>query len=177
MSSITKKTTREQLAAIVVSKLQEKGFSAMLVGGSVVSIYTDNEYESRDLDFICPASHKSVTEAMEELGFNAKGKDFYHAESQFTVEFPTGPAAIGDMEPVVPEGEIEVDGVAIKLFSPTQCVMDRLAWFYFNNDRQCLDQAVMVGQKHAINLDKIKRWSKDEGELEKYEVFLSRLKG
>ena len=49
MKKIVAQTTREQLAAIVVSKLEEKGISAFLVGGSVVSIYTDNEYASKDL--------------------------------------------------------------------------------------------------------------------------------
>lgn len=172
---IDQATTRIQLAAIVVSKLAEKGFSTILVGGSVVSIYTDNEYESKDLDFISPANHQEIALAMKELGFSQKGKDFYHSNCHFTVEFPSGPAGIGDMEPVKPEGEIEVDGVIIKLFSPTQCVMDRLAWFYFSNDRQGLEQALLVCKRQEVNLDKVRRWSKAEGELEKFEVFLTHL--
>ena len=76
------------------------------------------------------------------------------------------------MEPVEPEGEIEVDGVSIKLYSPTQCVMDRLSWFYFSNDRQGLEQAVMVCKKQPVDLKKVEEWSRSEGEIDKYEIFL-----
>ena len=44
MKKISGKTTREQLAAIIVAKLEEKKIPAVLVGGSVVSIYSEGEY-------------------------------------------------------------------------------------------------------------------------------------
>lgn len=65
------------------------------------------------------------------------GKDFAHPDTDITVEFRTGPIGIGETVPVVPEGEHVVDGVTFKLFSPTQCVMDRLLNFFYYNDRQC----------------------------------------
>jgi hypothetical protein len=34
--------------------------SAVLVGGAVVSIYTNNKYESYDLDFISPDDHVKI---------------------------------------------------------------------------------------------------------------------
>lgn len=55
--------------------------------------------------------------------------------------------------------------------------MDRLAWFYFSNDRQSLEQALLVCRSQNVNFDKVKKWSEDEGELEKYEIFLLRLRG
>lgn len=177
MSKITAKTTREELAAIVVKKLADHKIDAVLVGGSVVSIYTNNKYVSNDLDFISPADQKRIGNAMSELGFTAEGKDFVHANSSFTVEFPTGPLAIGDDLPVIPEGSLKVSGVTIKMFSPTQSVMDRLTWFYFSNDRQCLDQALMIAQQHPINVEKVKEWSTREHQMEKFNVFLNRLKG
>jgi hypothetical protein len=173
--AITSKTTRQQLAALVVDKLRHHKIDAVLVGGSVVSIYTDNKYESNDLDFISPASHKKIVEAMSELGFTAKGKDFIHPDTKFTVEFPTGPIGIGDDQPVQPEGKITVDGVDVKLLSPTQSVMDRLISFFVFNDRQCLDQAVWIAEKHPINLDQVKAWAKRENQEEKLTVFLSRI--
>lgn len=176
MSKITQTTTREQLAAIVVQKLTEHKIDAVLVGGSVVSIYTNNKYVSYDLDFISPADHKRIEKAMSELGFKTQGKDFVHDHTSFTVEFPTGPLAIGDDLPIEPEGKLKVSGVTIKMFSPTQSVMDRLTWFYFSNDRQCLDQAIMIAQQHPISLDKVRDWSIRENQTEKLEVFLKRLK-
>jgi hypothetical protein len=176
MRKIAANTTREELAAIVVKKLTEHQIDAVLVGGSVVSIYTNNKYESRDLDFISPADHKKITQAMSELGFESAGKDFVHPSTSFTVEFPTGPLAIGDDLPVQAEGHMKVSGVTIKMFSPTQSVMDRLTWFYFSNDRQCLDQAIWIAQKHPIDIEKVKQWSARERQEEKLQVFLNRIK-
>ena len=178
---IDRSTTREQLAAIVVTKLQQHGIDATLVGGSVVSIYTANKYASDDLDFICSAAHDRIVSGMLELGFNraagGTSKDFRHPDTRFTVEFPTGPLALGETVPVVPEGRIEVEGVAIKLLSPTQCVMDRLLWFFYCNDRQCLDQAVWVAQSHPVSMEKLTAWAKREPNQEsiqqKMQVFLS----
>jgi hypothetical protein len=172
---ITPKTTREELAAIVVQKLNEHQINAVLVGGSVVSIYTNNRYESSDLDFISSASHKKIKEAMTELGFESNGKDFFHSDTKFTVEFPTGPIGIGDEQPVIPEGNLKVGSVNIVMLSPTQSVMDRLAWFFHCNDRQCLDQAVWIAEKHPISFEKVELWAQHEGQEEKFKVFLGRL--
>jgi hypothetical protein len=174
MSEISKSTTREQLAAIVVDKLRSHGIEAVLVGGSVVSIYTNNKYSSNDLDFISPAAHKRIAEAMSELGFIAAGKDFVHPKTEFTVEFPTGPVAIGDDQPVTPEGSITVDGVQIKMLSPTQSVMDRLISFFVFDDRQCLDQAVWIAQNHPIDFDKVREWATRERYESKLQIFLQR---
>jgi hypothetical protein len=176
MNVIGPKTSRKQLAAIVVSHLKNHGIEAVLVGGSVVSIYTDNKYESRDLDFISDSDHGKIAVAMKELGFSQKGKDFLHANTHFTVEFPTGPLGIGGDQPIKAEGKLKVGSVTIYLLSPTQSVMDRLAWFFFSNDRQCLDQAVWIAQSRPIKLEKIKAWAKRENEEEKLKIFLDRIK-
>lgn len=173
---ITSKTTRLQLAAIVTEALQSRGISAVLVGGAVVSIYTENEYESNDLDFISSADQNQIASAMKSIGFLANGRNFEHDSTDLTVEFPPGPLGIGDRVPIKPEGKLLVGTTQVALLSPTQSVMDRLAWFYFNNDRQCLDQALKVASKHPIKLNFIRRWSQDEGMDEKFELFMKRLK-
>jgi hypothetical protein len=176
MSTITAKTNRKRLAAIVVAKLKEHDIDAVLVGGSVVSIYTDNKYASNDLDFISAADHKKIKAAMSELGFTSKGKDFIHPETEFTVEFPSGPIGLGDDVPVTAEGSMHVDGVTIKMLSPTQSVMDRLIIFFLYNDRQCLRQAVWIAEGKPIDLAKIGDWVKREKQEEKFQVFLNLLK-
>ncbi len=176
MSVISNKTTREELAAIVVGRLKQHNIDVVLVGGSVVSIYTNNKYESYDLDFISSADHTKIERAMFELGFKSKGKDFFHPKTKFTVEFPAGPLGIGDEQSIIPEGCMKIGGVTVKMFSPTQSVMDRLAWFFFSNDRQCLDQAVWIADKQPVNFEKIKMWAKKENQEEKLKVFLRRLK-
>lgn len=173
---INKKTTRLELAAIVTAALEKKDISAVLVGGAVVSIYTENAYESKDLDFISPAEHKNISQVMLTLGFKREGRNFLHDQTTLTVEFPTGPIGIGDRVPVKPEGKIKVGTTTVIMLSPTQSVMDRLAWFYFNNDRQCLDQAVMIAKKQPVKLMEVKKWSAEEKMNEKFEIFLATLK-
>lgn len=177
MKKISAKTPLKELAGIVSEHLKSKGLQATLVGGAAVTIYSNNEYQSRDLDFISPNDHRDLILAMEEIGFVRRGKNFFHPECPLSVEFPSGPLAIGNEIPVKAEGEVDTKSGKIKILSPTQCVMDRLAWFFHYNDRQCLDQALAVAKNQQINLTKIKTWSQGEGSLEKYELFLSKLKG
>jgi hypothetical protein len=164
------------LAAIITAKLESKGISCVLVGGSVVSLYSHEKYVSKDLDFISPATHREIVTAMSELGFSSRGKDFYHPDTNFSVEFPAGPVALGNESPVEAEGAMDVNGTTIRMLSPTQSVMDRLAWFYHFNDRQCLDQALLIAKAHPINFDKLKAWSLREDSKAKYEAFLKLLK-
>jgi hypothetical protein len=47
-----KTCTEKELWEFVASHLKLRGVSTVLVGGAVVSIYTDGAYQSGDLDFI-----------------------------------------------------------------------------------------------------------------------------
>jgi predicted nucleotidyltransferase len=64
---ITKTTTIEELAALVCNRLADAGISVVLTGGAVVSIYSDNEYLSYDLDFIVIGLGKKVDSVMTDL--------------------------------------------------------------------------------------------------------------
>jgi hypothetical protein len=45
----------------------------------------------------------------------------------------------------------------LKVLSPTDCVKDRLCAFYFWNDLQGLEQAVLVAKSQQVDLKEIKR--------------------
>lgn len=173
---ITKAMSRKQFAAAVVQQLEKRGISCVLVGGACVSIYTDEKHASRDLDFISPYSHEAISQALAEIGFEKKGRYFISPNSKLYVEFPSGPVAIGNQSPIKPDGKIKIRNTVITMYSPTQCVMDRLAaWFHWN-DRRSLIHALWVCEKHPVNLDKIKRWAHKEGEPEKLEQFIVEFK-
>jgi hypothetical protein len=59
----------------------------VLTGGAVVSIYTNNEYESGDLDFISPESTKRIAEVIAQLGSRGTVECFptrgLHSSSSF----------------------------------------------------------------------------------------------
>ncbi|NKB65809.1 MAG: hypothetical protein GKR89_01995 [Candidatus Latescibacteria bacterium] len=154
--------TLGELAAFVCSHLKKKGMEVVLSGGGCVSIYTTNRYQSYDLDFIQPVTNrKKVRDALSELGFKEENRYFKHPESEFWVEFPPGPLAVGD-EPVKEVVQREFATGQLYLISPTDCVKDRLAGFYHWEDRQCLEQAVLVAQNNKVDLDEIARWSQHE---------------
>ena len=176
MERITASTTIEELAAIVSTTLEAAGIAAVLSGGAVVSIYTNNEYESNDLDFISPEATSRIAEAIVPLGFKRAGRTFSHPRTALFVEFPAGPLAIGDeLIRVTQAGEKRTAAGTIRLLTPTQCVMDRLAAYFHWNDLQSLDQAVMVASNQAISLSKIEAWAKREGASEKLRKFKQEL--
>ena len=159
---------------IVCGTLKDAGIDAVLTGGAVVSIYSENSYMSYDLDFISHASAKEIKEVMQGLGFSkGPSRHYEHPDTNYFVEFPTPPVAIGDM-PVERFEEIETKRGYLKLLTPTHCVMDRLAAYYHWNDRQSLEQALLVAERHPVNMVEIKRWSDKEGMTEKYMVFRER---
>lgn len=98
MSRITRQTSAVEIAALVSQALESAGITATLSGGGAVSIYSSNEYESWDLDFITNARNDVIAEAIDVLGFRhvAGVRQFEHPESDYYVEFPPGPLAFGE---------------------------------------------------------------------------------
>ncbi len=164
MTRITAKTTLQEIAAIVSTALENAGIPAVLGGGGAVTHYSENEYMSTDLDFITVARNKVIAPVVAELGFNPDGKDFYHPESKFFLEFPPGPLSFGDQYVDTSQTTtVKSKYGSVRIITPTQCVMDRLAWFKHGNDPQARDQAIMVAKRNQINWDEVYSWSKKEG--------------
>ena len=69
---IHEESTLEEVASIVCTALDESGISVVLSGGAAVSIYSDNEYESYDLDFVPMGLARRVDRIMESLDFSRK---------------------------------------------------------------------------------------------------------
>ncbi len=171
-----KKIDIKTLAALVSTKLKERGIDAILVGGACVSIFTKNKYLSMDIDYVTYSSIKEIAPALEELGFRRdKTRHFIREDCPFFIEFVSPPLAIGD-EPVKNIEHIRTSRGSIALFTPTDCVKDRLAAFYHWNDPQSLEQALMVARAQKVNMREVKRWSVKENQEEKYEIFKKRLR-
>ncbi|MFA4948450.1 MAG: hypothetical protein WC674_08100, partial [Candidatus Krumholzibacteriia bacterium] len=171
-----KKMSLGELAAFVCTQLRNHGIKAVLSGGGCVSIYTDNRYESFDLDFIesVPANRKRIKDALLEIGFSEKDRYFIHPDTHFIVEFPAGPLAVGS-EPVREIEEMEFSTGHLSLLSPTDCVKDRLAAFYHWNDPQCLEQALLVTEAKEVDLQEVFRWSAAENKSVEFQGIRKRL--
>lgn len=161
-----------ELGAYICSHLNNHGIQVALSGGSVVSIYAQDKYVSLDLDFINlrHTTRQQLKTVLKEIGFEEQKRYFVNNETEFFIEFPAGPLAV-DNEPVAKLVELQFKTGVLRLLSPTDCVKGRLAAFYHWGDRQCLQQAVWVAQMKQIDWNEVERWSKQEGEPEKYEVF------
>ena len=153
-----------ELAAYLSSHLRTRGIDTILSGGSCAAVYSQGTYVSKDLDFIetMPTTFARMRDAMRELGFEYEGSLFKHPDTAFVVDFPKGPPSIGKA-PVENIHELKFSTGVLRLLSPTDCVKDRLAAYYHWEDRQCLEQAVLVARNHPINLRDIRQWSMHEG--------------
>lgn len=142
MSRLHAGSSIEEVAATVSEALASAGITAVLSGGAAVQIYTKGLYVSRDLDFVSPANHRELDAVLRNLGFSrASGRHYTHGSIPYTLEFPSWPLAIGK-ELILEWGDLKSGQMTIQILTPTQCVMDRLAAFYFWRDRQALDQAI-----------------------------------
>ena len=112
---------------------------------------------------------------MEALGFEEEGKYFVFKDTQFYIEFPSGPLGVGDA-PVQNVEEITTKYGVLKLLTATDCIKDRLAAYYHWDDEQGLQQAIWVAQQNEINFDDLKEWSNKEQSLVKYSNFINGLK-
>ena len=164
-----------ELAAYVSEHLRGKGIEVVLVGGACVCIYAENAYSSFDLDFIATgmAGRQSIRQALAEIGFVEEQRYFRHPETDYFIEFPSGPLAIGDEPPGEIASRTYPTGV-LRLLSPTDSVKDRLAAYFHWRDRQSLEQAVLVARNHSVDLAEVRRWSVKEGFATEYEAIRER---
>lgn len=168
------KITLTELAGFVSEELRKRGIDTILVGGACVTIYSKNRYQSYDLDYITFEDMKKVKKALQEMGFTEKNKYFQHEGCPWFLEFVSPPIAIGN-EPIREFNQVETSFGKIKLLHPVDSVKDRLANFYHWNDKQGLEQAINICLEQNIDLKQIERWSLQENQLEKFEIFMSKL--
>lgn len=167
-----------ELAGFIASHLAGQAIDVTLVGGTCVSIYSNDFYQSDDLDFVDRSytPSKKLKEVMAQIGFSPVGRYYEHPDSPFVVEFPAGPLSVGD-DPIKEWSTLATPMGTFTLITPQDCIKDRLSAYFYWNDRQALDQAVWVAKDQVgeYSLDEISKWAQREGELEKYQIFADRL--
>lgn len=163
------------LAGFISEELRKRGIETILVGGACATIYSENRYQSYDLDYITYEDMRRVKKALEELGFTQKGKYFQRKDCPWFVEFVSPPVAIGN-EPIHEFTKIKTVLGTIQLLRPIDSVKDRLAGFYHWNDKQSLEQAVNICLEQKVDLRELKRWSSEEQQEKKFKIFEEALK-
>jgi hypothetical protein len=167
---ISKETSLPEMAAIVSAALEESEITATLSGGAAVTIFSDNAYESADLDFVTSESNKIIKAVIANLGFEQcrGGRMFEHSDSIWYVEFPPGPLGFGDTFIDAQKIPIlETKYGPIRIITPTLCVIDRLAAYWYHMDRQTWDQAIEVAKRQDIDWKYVYSWAKFMGKIGK----------
>lgn len=169
--------TEEDVWEFVGWHLAKNGIDTILVGGAVAAIYSEGAYKSGDLDFVLKTYiDGKITEVMKSIGFeNKNGRHYIHPKCDKFVEFMFGPAGIGDDIKIIPDAK-KVKGQTLYIYSPTDCIRDRLASYIHFKARECLDQAVLVARKFPFDKKKVKAWCESEGAPSAYEDLLKKLK-
>lgn len=169
--------TEEDVWKFVAWHLAKNGIETILVGGAVAAIYSEGAYKSGDLDLVLKTYiDGKITEVMKSIGFENKGgRHYIHPKCDKFVEFMFGPAGIGDDIKIIPDAK-KVEGQTLYIYSPTDCIRDRLASYIHFKARECLDQAVLVARKFPFNKKKVKAWCESEGAPNAYEDLLKKLK-
>lgn len=75
--------------------------------------------------------------------------------------------AVGN-ETVAMIAKLHLETGTLRQLTPSDAVKDRLAAPYHWNDQQCLQQSVWVALERNIDWNEIGRWSRQEGEIEKF---------
>jgi hypothetical protein len=176
MSINWEKVDIKELAAIISSQLNKNNIEVVLVGGACVSLYSNNQYLSYDIDLVTDTPIRKISPVLGKLGFiSTGGRLFQNPKCKFLIDFPAPPVSIGD-GPVLRFNNLKTRFGVIQLLTPTDCVKDRLAAYFFWNDRQSLDQAIMVSKAKKVSFTDIKKWAEKQGEIEKYKEFIKKCK-
>lgn len=174
---VWKNCTEEEVWQYVGWHLAKNGIETILVGGAVAAIYSDGIYKSGDLDFILKTyADGKIQPLMESIGFKkSAGRHYIHPDCDKFVEFMFGPAGIGADVKIKPD-EKKIQGQTLYIYSPTDCIRDRLASYIHFKARECLDQAALVAQNFPFNASKVKAWCLAEGAPEAYEELMKKMK-
>lgn len=142
----------------------------MLVGGAAVSAHTANRYQSLDVDLATLADNGAIAAVMLDLGFKKTRRVWTHPRFVPTVDFVGGPPAVGSLT-LVSFMSLRTRYGSVTVTTPTQSLMDRLAAFYHWNDRQSLEQAILIARHQKVDYAAIARWSEAEGMKDKHGAF------
>ena len=166
----------KDVAAIVQETLRKKGIDSTVVGGSCVEIYSNSKYTSGDIDIVSEYSLEEIENALTGLNFKRKDKTriFERKDCEYFLDFVQPPLAIGNA-PVKQLSNIKTKNGIIKLLTPSDCVKDRLAAYFYWDDKQSMEQAILVAKTNTLDYKDIERWAKEELNLIKYKEFLKKI--
>jgi hypothetical protein len=117
------------------------------------------------------APRNSISKVMLSLDFEERGRHFSHPDSEFLIEFPAGPLAVGS-EPVKNIHRYVLETGTLKVISPTDAIKDRLLSYFHWGDLQSLEQAVLISRACEVDFDELNRWARAENLFDAFHSIL-----
>jgi hypothetical protein len=119
----------------------------VIVGGSVVALYSSELYKTVDLDMKSEYvdQYKFL---LKEMGYIQTGKDFYNSVTDSYIEFPSG--KMEDSEDHFREFEVEETGFPIIVLGFEDIILDRVSSFVATSDKKSQEWAIrLIGTLYA----------------------------
>lgn len=165
MAAINAETPVEQVAALVSQALEAAGITATLSGGAAVTVYSANEYGSRDLDFVTSEALAAISAADSSRWVSiavatTRGSSITRKVVRGVSTRPPSLWRNG----VGPSGSA---GAANRPWAATHCHPHAhhhgpLAYVHWK-DGQSWDQAVIVAKRQHVNWPELEAWAQKEG--------------
>jgi hypothetical protein len=134
-----------EVAAQASTHLEHAGIPVAVVGGSAVTLHAPDVYTSRDIDFaaLSGTTRREFAAALTPLGFTAKGRDFVHPESSYTLDLVADTPYI-DQRPIKTFAMISTRFGPVRVYQLEDAIADRIAAFLHWSDSESLDVAQRV---------------------------------
>ncbi len=176
---IDQTSTLRDVAFEVCTAYAALGETVVLTGGSAATVYAPAAYQSRDIDFVFEFWATDLSDQpLLDLGFRLVGQEYRHASSHFTVDFIRGPLMVGS-DQIESWDTLREREQVLHILSPTDCLRDRLAWFFAptSPDFSALDQAVTIAKQlgDRVDYDVVESWSVREDCHPRFLMFIQRL--
>ncbi|MED1599770.1 DUF6036 family nucleotidyltransferase [Alkalihalophilus marmarensis] len=179
LNKLNTKEKYEQMietAAIITKLLEPEGIEPIVVGGLSVTIYTQADYMTRDIDFVSDG-YEQVSKLLNALGFSKdnNSRHFYHSDLEVVIEIPDN-YLDGDYDRLV---KVELDnGRHVNLISIEDIIHDRLkaAVHWHNVEDREWGFKLLTGSYDTLDLDYLYNKLETLGEKIELDTWIDEIK-
>ena len=128
LKKLSKFERQIQFAALITEYMKAKNIKPIIVGGLAVEIYTRNDYQTRDIDFVSDGWNQ-FNSILTDLGFTRTEREWYHSDLELALEVPSN-FLEGSEERIL---ELELpDGKNVFVISVEDIIIHRLEGIVFS---------------------------------------------
>jgi len=129
-------------SVVIQAALRDNGLNLVVVGGSALTIYRPDEYQSADIDFVGGGRDAEIDAVFREvLGFRREGRHWYDEDLQIALERPGVTLEPLGAAPV----DVDLDaGEVVRVISIEDLILDRVAAWDATGSYADFEQAVML---------------------------------